>query len=220
MKLTFDIKDLQHGDHVCLLYQSSAEQKNMVGSFIKDGLQRGELCLYLADEGIDSGLARLLAAEGVDMLRLQQEGSLQVLNRYQSFLRYARFEPILMREFYERIFRETVMDRYSGLRVFADMTWALSIGCEQLITFEALLNDFLPQWKMTHLCLYNIERFAPNILQDVLATHSIAVINGHVCPNFYYAPDFVIGKHDPKVKLQWMLNTLKKASVMGKAYKP
>src|SRR5436309_8664282 len=92
MKPTSDLKHLQHGDHLCLLYRSVEEQKNVVSPFIEEGLSRGELCLYIADEHMDPELADLLASDGIDLLRLRQEGSVQLSTRYQTFLRYARSE--------------------------------------------------------------------------------------------------------------------------------
>lgn len=218
MKPISDLKHLQHGDHLCLLYRSVEEQKNVVSPFIKDGLSRGELCLYIADEHMDPELADLLASGGIDLLRLRQEGSVQLSTRYQTFLRYARFEPSLMMEFFERFLNQTLAKQFSGLRVMIDMSWALSIGCDQLIAFEALLNDHMMPWKMTTLCQYHIDRFAPRILEDALRTHPLALLGEHVCPNFYCEPTSLL-LSDPRAnaRVEWMMDTLKKAaSMIGK----
>src|SRR6476619_6190169 len=98
MKPIFDVNELQPSDHVCLLHRSPAEQKDSLIPFIKQGVVRHERCLYIADEVLDPELKTVLADGGLDLLRLRQEGSLQVLNRYETFLRYARFEPVLMLE--------------------------------------------------------------------------------------------------------------------------
>ena len=218
MKPISDLKHLQHGDHLCLLYRSVEEQKNVLSPFIKEGLSRGEFCLYIADEHMEPELAGLLASDGIDLLRLRQEGSVQLSSRYQTFLRYARFEPSLMMEFFERLLDQTLAKEFSGLRVMIDMSWALSIGCDQLIAFEALLNDHMRPWKMTTLCQYPIDRFASRILEDALRTHPLALLGEHVCPNFYCEPTSLI-LSDPRAnaRVEWMMDTLKKAaSMIGK----
>ncbi|MES4786655.1 MAG: hypothetical protein C4294_13460, partial [Nitrospiraceae bacterium] len=188
MKPIFEIQELQHGNHVCLLYRSLTEQKNVLVSLLKEGIDRSELCLYIVDEQLEPELAKRLAADGIDLVRLQQEGTLQILNRYQTFLRYARFDPVLMRELFERLLEQTLAKKFTGLRVIADMTWALVTGCDQLIAFEAMLNNHIPRWKMTQVCQYNLERFAPPIILDVLRTHPVALLGEHICPNFYSEP--------------------------------
>jgi hypothetical protein len=218
MKPISNFKHLEHGDHLCLLYRSVEEQKNAVSPFIKQGLSRGELCLYIADEHMDPELADRLVSDGIDLLRLREEGTIQLSSRYQTFLRYARFEPSLMMEFFERLLNETLAKEFSGLRIMIDMSWALSIGCDQLLTFEALLNDHMTPWKMTTLCQYPIDRFAARVLEDALRTHPLALIGEHVCPNFYCEPTgFILNNPGTDARVEWMMDTLKQAaSMIGK----
>ena len=70
MKPISDLKHLQHGDHLCLLYRSVEEQKNVLSPFIKEGLSRGEFCLYITDEHLDPELTSLLASDGIVLVRL------------------------------------------------------------------------------------------------------------------------------------------------------
>ena len=220
MRPIFDLSEVQHGDHVCLLHRSPAEQKDSLIAFIKEGITRHERCVYIADEVLDPELKSVLADGGLDLLRLRQEGSLQILNRYETFLRYARFEPILMLELLEQTLKGTLSSDYAGLRVIADMSWALSIGCDQLIAFEAMLNDYLPKWKITYLCQYNRSRFAPHILVDILRTHPIAIVDGQVCPNVYYEhPGLMLGKEGSAGRVDWMTNMLRQTSTLLKGCK-
>lgn len=217
MKTVFDVTELQQGDHVCLLHRAPAEQKDALIAFIKEGMTRHERCVYIADEVLDPELKTVLADGGLDLLRLRQEGGLHILNRYETFLRYARFEPMLMLELLEQTLKRAMASDYAGLRVIADMSWALSVGCDQLITFEAMLNDYLPKWNVTYLCQYNRSRFASHILVDVLRTHPIAILDGQVCPNVYYEhPGLILGKEGTAGRVEWMASTLRKTSTLLK----
>ncbi len=215
MRQVFELKDLQPGDHACLLTSAIDEQGKVLAPFIEHGLGRGERCLYIANEQLDIGLEHELARQGLELARLRQEGRAEVLNRYHTFLRYARFEPILMIELLERAVRDTLERGYTGLRVVADMSWALIIGCDQLIAFEALLNDYTPNWKLTILCYYNLSQFPPQILQDVLRTHPVALVGDRTCPNvFYEPPALVLGEQGSAARIDWMMTTLKKNAAL------
>ena len=121
-------------------------------------------------------------------------------------------------EFFERLLDQTLAKQFSGARVIIDMSWALTIGCDQLIIFEALLNDHMMSWKMTALCQYHINRFASGIVQDVLRTHPLALLGEHVCPNFYCEPtSLILSDSRGDARVEWMMDTLKiAASMIGK----
>jgi len=83
-ELIQQIGRLHHGDHCCLLYESPAEQLAATIPFFKEGLARGERCLYIADDrtveevsaglfqcGIDVGAEGTVVAERVHLARLR-----------------------------------------------------------------------------------------------------------------------------------------------------
>ena len=50
-----------HGDHICTLYETEAEHLAVATTFIAEGLQRGERCLYVAET---SAALRVPSASG------------------------------------------------------------------------------------------------------------------------------------------------------------
>jgi hypothetical protein len=120
-----------------------------------------------------------------------------------------------MFEFFERTIETTLAKKFTGLRVASEMAWSLSTGCDQLIPFEALLNDHLSRWKITLLCGYPLPRFAPHIVRDVLRCHPVAWLPDQLCPNFYYEPpELVLSPDSSEARMEWMIGTLKKASAL------
>jgi len=59
-------------------------------------------------------------------------------------------------------------------------------GVEELVGYEAELNNFLPRYPQVILCLYDLERFDGEILIDILKTHPMVLIGGMVLDNPYY----------------------------------
>jgi anti-anti-sigma factor len=68
-------------------------------------------------------------------------------------------------------------DGYAGLRLTADMCWALrpAAGVEQLITYENEMARFLTTASALAVCQYDRERFDTVTLASVTAAHGHAV---------------------------------------------
>src|SRR3712207_1431167 len=48
--LHVELAALDHGSHLCLVYETAAEQVRAAVPFIVGGLARGECCIYIVDE--------------------------------------------------------------------------------------------------------------------------------------------------------------------------
>jgi chemotaxis family two-component system sensor kinase Cph1 len=202
---------LRRGQHACLFYETAPEQRAAYTWFVQHALDEGDCCLYIADDRQPQEVADNLRAAGVRIEEQAQHGAIQVLTKYETFLRYARFEPILMFEFLERTARTASRHGFAGVRVAAEMSWALSAGCEQLIEFEALCNQYLKSWNMTVLCQYNVSRFAPQILRDALRAHPCLQLEHRVCDNVFFEPkDILLAPGTDLRRIQWMLATIRR----------
>jgi two-component system, chemotaxis family, sensor kinase Cph1 len=197
--------------HICLYYETAAEQQAILTPYLKRGLEQGDCCIYVADERTVQAVVDELRAAGLKLDRLGEHGAMQVLTKYETFLRYARFEPHLMFEFLEKTARTAVRNGFRGVRISAEMSWALSTGCERLIEFETLVNDHLMTWNMTLLCQYNLTRFTPQILAEILKAHPFVQMDQRTCENVYYEPTDMLLRHDPDARrLRWMLDTVRR----------
>lgn len=219
-ELERQISALKQGDHVCPIYDSEAEQLGAAVPFVKEGLARGERCLYVADDCSAARILQALAAAGVDVEREQDRGSLRLLTKRQSYLPSATFEPQEMIRFLRWEEADALAAGFAGLRVAGEMTWALGpeTTSERLIEFEALLNRFLEGSRSVILCQYNRNRFDPAIIHDVLRTHPVAVLGDQVCPNPYYEPPELMLSADPEAsaafkarRVGWWIEQLKRA---------
>jgi PAS domain S-box-containing protein len=97
-----------------------------------------------------------------------------------------------------------------------EMSWALGVdghaGPAKLVEYEALLNEFFPGSASLAVCQYDRRRFAPEMVEDVLRTHPIAVLGDQVCPNLYYEPPAaVLGGASKAERVDWMIGQLRRA---------
>src|SRR5437868_6601473 len=132
--------DLKPGDHICLIYETVAEQMAGAVPFLKQGLARGERCLYVADDGAAQAIAQALAAAGVDVAHEQERGALCMLTKQDTYLKGGEFDPQAMIDFLRGAQAQALADRFSGLRSAGEMTCVLrpEIDCDRLVEYEAL----------------------------------------------------------------------------------
>jgi hypothetical protein len=175
--LASQIRRLKYGDHICLIYETTAEQLAAVVTFLVDGLIRGERCLYIIDDPATlEEVVQTLNAAGVDVEQERIRGALQLMTSKDSYLRGGAFVPPAMIDFVRRAEAEALADGFSGLRLTGEPSWSFGpeAGCNRLIEYEALLNHLPTNSKSAILCQYKQSRFGAPCIHDILRTHPVA----------------------------------------------
>jgi two-component system, cell cycle sensor histidine kinase and response regulator CckA len=194
-----EFRNLQHGDHICPIHQSTAEQTSSAVLFASIGLEQGERCIYVADDSTQQDLAREFAARGVDLDGEQKKGSLTISRGRETYLRSGQLVAQQMIDFLAKSEREALDAGYSGLRFQGEMTWALDADSpdDGLIGYEAGLGTYLKSSHAVVACHYLRERLNATAVHDVLVTHPLVVIAEQTCPNPYYAPAELLHRPAP-----------------------
>jgi signal transduction histidine kinase len=211
--LAQQIHRLDHGDHVCLIYETFEEQMAALVPFFQEGLARGECCAYIVDERTADEVAAALAAEGTDVEAARAGGALLFLTKRDAYLRSGAFDPQAMVAFIQQTQDDALAAGFTGLRVTGEMTWALGseTGCDRLIEYEALINRFFTGSRSLAICQYNRGRFPADIIRDTLRTHPMAVVGNEVHENlFYETPEMVLGTESAATRVDWMVSQLQR----------
>jgi PAS domain S-box-containing protein len=177
-------------DHLCSIYQTDAERIAVALPFLRIGLERGEKCVYVGDEGGEEAMARALAADGVDVERFAANGALVLQPKEQAYLRAGRFEPEAMLAFWQHEAALAKEQGHGGMRGAGETDWILrkAPGVERWLKYEARLTDVMAQCDCLMLCQYNRGRYPPDLLLGIIQTHPLVFYDGAVCRNHYYAP--------------------------------
>ena len=164
------------GDHIYLLYEHSpAEQLKAITAFIKEGLDDGEQCVYVADdmpaEKLEEGLGRV----GVDVLRETERDALLIWTR-EHWRQPGTLDTIRkaaqVREVLEAAFRAG----FSGVRFAVEMTWTLrpDIDPASIEEWESYSNVLLtPGAPVRALCLYGRQRLPSATFAAGLRNHPV-----------------------------------------------
>ena len=203
----------EQNDHFALIYEDRVGQFETVVPFVREGLERGERCIYVADDNDVDEVLDAMRAGGIDVESALESGALSVYTEEDTYRRTGEFDREAMLEFWEDSLADATADEFTGLRAAAEMTWALDAddtGLDELCEYEELLNPLYDGEEYTVLCQYNRDRFPADVLHDVLETHPFLVYDDTtVCQNFYYTPpEEYFGPDRPSRELDRKLATL------------
>lgn len=193
---------LGRGDHVCVISEAPREWPAAALPFLAHGLDRGECCLHIADEAGVQEACAALQARGVDVQRERDRGALRALTDRAS-------SPAGLMDALNRAATDAQRAGLAGLRVAADMAWAVGEGgLGRLAEYEAALGRFLAERGARALCLYARPGLPPAALRDALRCHSHAVVGGRLCANPFHEPPDILLSSDEAGRVEWMLRQI------------
>jgi hypothetical protein len=165
------VDQLQPGDHACLTFSDADERLDIVATFVRDGLERGDKVICLTDSLAPPAFTGELARRGLRLGERLSSGQLEVVASLPEFVAAGSFNPDrIVERLHARI-------DYPGLRIAADMCWALRPvgGLQRLVAFETEVTRLLAAGQTTAVCQYDRECFDAVTLASVNAAHSRTV---------------------------------------------
>ena len=208
------------GEHVCCLYDTEEEHRALLTPFLRQGLERGEKVLYIADAHTAETVLDYLRQDGFGVDPFLSNGQLRILSTEDSYTRDGTFDPERMIALLAAETEQALAQGYTALRVTGEMSWALRgwPGADRLIEYEARLNLFSPGSKCLAVCQYDRRRFDPSALLDVLRTHPVVVVGTEAYENFYYMPPHdLLGPDPAAATLQSWLESLRSRKLTEQA---
>jgi signal transduction histidine kinase len=200
------IAQLGPADHVCTLYDQRDEEVAIAVSYICAGLDRGELCVCVVDDGGENILAAL-ASEGVDIDKEIRQGRLKIFEK--PLAQGLQTQDMLGK--IEQFAIESRKAGYAGFRIVGEMSWTLDGDMRALAEFEARLNlnRVWERHACAGLCQFDMRRFTPAALREMIIVHPLVVIGDRICHNPYYvAPEQYLSPDWPLHESDWMMTNL------------
>lgn len=185
------VNGVRQGDHICALFETEEEQLAIAAGYVADGLRRGERCLYVAAS--TPALKRfrdVLEALGFDTASAVKRGALVEATSADAHLAGGRFDSERMMGMLNEAVESALNDGFQGLRTCGDMSWLLGNpeGAEQVVEYEAFLNQFFKGVRATGMCLFDRARLPPELVDHALATHSSVHLPGRLVSNPFFEP--------------------------------
>ena len=178
--------------HICAFFNGMDEHYRVLEAFIKDGFGNGEKAFHLVDPQRREDHLRRLAGAGIDVDAATESGQLEVRLWQETYIPEDRFDQQAMLARIEELLAAGEAAGYQRTRLLAHMEWALldTPGADDLIPYEARLNQVLANHDSAVVCSYDLSRFDASTVVYALRTHPLVIIGGLLQENpFYVDPD-------------------------------
>jgi signal transduction histidine kinase len=177
-------------DHLCSIYESPEDHYAVAIPFMRIGLDRGEKCIYIADDGTVGDVRQAMESEGIDVDRASASKALVLATKEQAYLEHGSFDPDWMFSFWKEATQLAMSEGFSALRATGETEWVLrgGRGLERWMEYESRLTHTLSESNCSALCQYNRRLFPPELILDVIRTHPMVIYDSAVCQNLYHVP--------------------------------
>jgi hypothetical protein len=176
--------------HICAFFNSVEEQHRVLGSFIKEGFERGDKAVHLVDPELREGHLRWLGEAGIDVAQAMGTGQLEVRRWQDAQLRGDRFDQDAMLALLEELFQSGAAAGYPLTRLIGHMEWALADkpGVDDLLEFETRVNYMMAKYDDPAICTYDLSKFSASVVMDIMRTHPAVIIGGLLQDNPFFVP--------------------------------
>ncbi len=173
--------EVSPGDHLVFIYEGTPELRAFVVPFIKEGLARGERCLYVVDDQELPEITEALSAGGVDVDGESLRGALVFMNG-EEYTGPPPFDPLRMVELLRRRAAAAASSGFAGFRIAGQMTWTLKAGVQDraLVEYEVLVERAGGPVPLTAACMYRRDLFDQAVLQQIIRSHPKVIADDHV----------------------------------------
>lgn len=169
-------------DHVAVLYPDHAAAFRFA-SFLAEGLERGDWCLYLAPANFRKRMLEEIRTLEVDPDRFLKSHTLRMDGGLADFA--------ALRRRTQQTFADAEHARAPAIRWLEEGSWAESAGfpLSQFFEFHALLNYQVKHYRSAALCQYRLDQMEPRHLFSAIATHRHLLIGDTLIrDNPFYIP--------------------------------
>jgi len=181
---------LAAGDHICGIYETEEEYREIVRAFLRRSLCLGERVLYVTDAHTPAMVQECLAG----LLREPVEayvkrGQLVFLPPEAYLNAEGHFDPAAVVARLDEEAQQALAAGFTGLSATGEMTWAWRYGItmEQLYDYERRLHQAAAGRRWIALCQYSRQAFSSEMLQPLLAFHHVNVIGLVGYDHYYYS---------------------------------
>ena len=157
---------IDHGKHICTLYENDLGRLKWSVPFLADGLRNGDGCFLIAEKAVRE--------EILDQISQSYDGIAEAVDQGQIILSDGVAGGEAMCAFVER---SLIMARQSGkqsFRLIGDMSWCLRLGMsfDELIDYEARYDRTIAhRYPVVSLCQYDVREFSGSAVLGALKCH-------------------------------------------------
>ena len=183
----------QLGDvrHVCAFFANEDEEYRVLLPFIREGLSCGDKSIHVINPEARQEHLMRLAEAGINSTSHQHSGQLQIRINDEVYLRDGHFDPNRMLAAFEEMSASArSVEGFPMSRIVCRMDWASRdpSRIQNVIEFESQVNDVWRRYDDAVICTYHLAQFSGDAVIDIMRTHPMVIIGGHLQQNPFFTP--------------------------------
>nr|MDO8135552.1 MEDS domain-containing protein [Candidatus Njordarchaeum guaymaensis] len=172
------VKNLKIKDHVAFFYSTLEEKHQILFTYLKAGLEKGEAGAYVASEETPEQIRQAMKKFGIKVDRYEEEGALMIIDYRDWYVIDGRFRALTTIDLWKNLSKKSEANGFKALRVTGEMEFFFKERLvKELLDYEQLLHRVL-DFPMTVICAFNHETVmkegsldATRIMFDLLKSH-------------------------------------------------
>jgi MEDS: MEthanogen/methylotroph, DcmR Sensory domain len=188
--ISFAGSQLDQTRHVCAFFNNAEEEYRVLLPFIKDGFQCGHKAIHVVNPDQRQDHMQRLSAAGIDPAAAQQSGQMEIHINSEVYLPDGRFDPDRMISVFEQLASGNSGGEYPLSRICCRMDWTVKdqSHVDDVIEFEARVNDVWRRHEDAVICTYHLGQFRGDEVIDIMRTHPMVIIGGILQQNPFFVP--------------------------------
>ena len=188
--IPFAGSQLDQTRHVCAFFNNADEEYRVLLPFIRDGFQCGHKAIHVVNPDQREEHLERLAEVGIDPTTAQQSGQLELRINTDVYLPDGRFDADRMISAFEQLASGNSREGYPLSRICCRMDWTVEdqSHVDDVIEFEARVNDVWRRHEDVVVCTYHLDQFRGDEVIDIMRTHPMVIIGGILQQNPFYIP--------------------------------
>jgi len=152
---------IRHGTHVCAFYETEDDLLDLISQFCAAGARRGDLCLWMAPQGVETGA---LASAGVELHSAED-----------AYQQGGSFEAGPMVAFWHEKLDQALAHNHTGLSASGHTCWLQQRDWQAFMEYENYLNQVIAGKPISLLCTYPLSACKAGDVLDVVRAHEVAL---------------------------------------------
>lgn len=178
------------GDHICAIFDSPAQQMDIMAPFVSAGIRAEQRCVWVGPERSAAALRKALEGMGGDLRTLEASSQLLVISEIDFYLKGGVFEQDRTIDLLRALLQDNQREGYSSMRIANDVSWLREDRIDTLAWegFEAKLTHEISSLPMVMVCQYDRSQVSGDMLVIALQTHPAVILGDRFRQNPFFAP--------------------------------
>src|SRR5262245_57751152 len=175
-----DLDWLRAGDHVCQFYRTAEDLAEVLIPFFKVGLERHELCLWIAGEplGVERASSEMRTA-AADFDRRVSAGQMQIVGHEDWYRTYGTLSAAQAVAGMLSWKDQALASGYTGARSGGNPSSLYNGGLDAFLNFERVANKAFQGQPIVALCNYCQASFSGKTALDVMGADGFGLARRH-----------------------------------------